>query len=379
METSKKILIKENQINRLAANKWLITGLFIVFALMTRILTQFAANNPQMVERYYSSTIYPYIGMSLGSINSLLPISIAEIALILLVLGALTLVILCIIQPKIFLNNINNIFHISIRFLAISYILFYFLWGFNYFREDYIDLANMNGERGRLEDLIDLTEEIIQNLNYTRISLKEDNNGVFHLDEDFRELSELAQYGFKNYTVGSINLDGNYGQAKPVLLSKYMGYTGIMGIYIPFTAEPNVNKDIPPQSMLSTITHEMAHQRGFAKEEEANFIAYKANINNPDIRFKYSGYYLAMQYLLNEIYIEDKDTYFSLYSKLSDAVIRDMDYSREYWKSKEGKTEEVVTNMNDNYLKANNQAEGVRSYNAVVRLLLAEYMGNKDI
>ena len=379
METYKEVVRKQSIINRLVASKWLITTALIIFAILTWVLTQIAANNPQIVEKYYSSTVYPYIGMSLGSINSLVPFSIAEIALILLLMGTLTVVILCIIRPKIFLNNINNIFHTSIRLLAIIYILFYFLWGFNYFRVDYMNLANMHGETGTVDDLIALTEEIIQNLNHTRINLKEDNNGVFYLDEDFLELSKLAQHGFKNYTVGSINLDGNYGQAKPVLLSEYMGYTGIMGIYIPFTAEPNVNKDIPPQSILSTITHEMAHQRGFAKEEEANFIAYKANINNPDIRFKYSGYYLATQYLLNEIYIEDKETYFFLYSKLSDAVIRDMDYSREYWKSKEGKTEEIVTNMNDTYLKANNQSEGVRSYNGVVRLLLAEYKGNKGI
>ncbi len=378
METYKEVVRKQSIINRLVASKWLITTALIIFAILTWVLTQIAANNPQMLEKYYSSTVYPYIGMSLGSINSLVPFSIAEIALILLLIGAIIAVFFIIIKPKIFFNNINQIFHISLRLLTIIYILFYFLWGFNYFREDYMDLAYMNGETGAVEDLIDLTEEIIQNLNNTRINLKEDNNGVFHLDEDFLELSKLAQHGFENYTVGSINLDGNYGQAKPVLLSKYMGYTGIMGIYIPFTAEPNVNKDIPYQSLLSTITHEMAHQRGFAKEEEANFIAYKANINNPDIRFKYSGYYLATQYLLNEIYIEDKDSYFSLYSKLSDAVIRDMDYSREYWKSKEGKTEEIVTNMNDTYLKANNQTEGVRSYNGVVRLLLAEYKSNKD-
>lgn len=378
MDTFKEIVMKSNFKKRSVANKWLITTILITFAILTWVLTQIAANNPSMVEKYYSSTLYPYIGMSLGTINSLVPFSNAEIALILLLMGALIAVVFIIIKPKIFLNNINNISHISIRLLALIYILFYFLWGFNYFRKDYMYLANMNGEIGTVEDLIALTEEIIQNLNDTRINLKEDDNGVFHIDEDFFELSNLAQHGFKNYTVGSINLDGKYGQAKPVLLSKYMAYTGIMGIYIPFTAEPNVNKDIPPQSILSTITHEMAHQRGFAKEEEANFIAYKANINNPDIRFKYSGYYLATQYLLNEIYIEDKETYFSLYSKLSDAVIRDMDYSREYWKSKEGKTEEIVTNMNDNYLKANNQTEGVRSYNGVIRLLLAEYKSNKD-
>ena len=66
------------------------------------------------------------------------------------------------------------------------------------------------------------------------------------------------------------------------------------------------------------------------------------------------------------------------YEKISDAVKRDMDYSRNYWSSKEGRAEKVMTTMNDNYLKANNQIEGIRSYNLVVRLLLSEYKDLKD-
>ena len=146
-----------------------------------------------------------------------------------------------------------------------------------------------------------------------------------------------------------------------------------MGIYIPFTTEPTINSDIPYQNLLSTISHEIAHQRGFAKEEEANFLAYRANISNSDERFQYSGYYLAMQYLMKEIYNESREEYFLLYKEINDAVKRDMDHVRDYWKVKEGKVEEAVTTMNDNYLKANNQKAGIRSYNGVVKLLLSEY------
>lgn len=377
MEAYKGILLDSNQNNKSKDSNWIITIVLIVLALITWILTILAPDNPQLVERLYSSTIYPYIGKSIGFISNIVPFSIAEVILIMLVLLAIILVVLILLKPRFFLSNIKYILHLLVRMLAILYILFYFSWGFNYYREDYIDLANMNKAPGTIEDLENLSIEIINNLNNTRINLTEDNLGVFIIEDSFQELSRQTQKGFENYMVGTLNLDENYGKAKPVLLSKLMSYTGIMGIYFPYTSEANINADIPYHELLATIGHEMAHQRGFAKEEEANFIAYKASINNPDIKFQYSGYYLAMRYLMNEIYEVDKDVYNSLYSRLSDAVKRDMNFGRDYWKSKEGKTEEVVSNMNDNYLKANNQIQGVRSYNLVVKLLLAEYKDKK--
>ena len=377
MESYRGILLEPNQAKSSKGSKWISTIVLIVLALITWVITIFATDNPQLVEKLYSSSIYPYIGKSIGFISNIVPFSIAEIILITLVILSIVMVALILIKPRFFLNNFKYILLLLVRLLAIVYILFYFSWGFNYYRQDYMDLANMNKEPGTIQDLEKLTIEIIDNLNNTRINLAEDDMGVFIIDDSFHELSEQTQKGFENYMVGNLSLDGNYGKAKPVLLSKLMSYTGIMGIYFPYTSEANINADIPHHELLATIGHEMAHQRGFAKEEEANFIAYKASINNPDVRFQYSGYYLAMRHLMNEIYAEDKDVYASLYSRLSDAVKRDMNFGRNYWKSKEGKTEEVVTTMNDNYLKANNQLQGVRSYNLVVKLLLAEYKDKK--
>lgn len=369
MEVHKKKNSKDKQ--------WIITLVLLILALITRVLTYLAAKNPHLVETLYSSTIYPHIAKALSFINSIFPFSLGEISLIILALFTIVAIIFLFINPKIIKNNILTIFHWLVRFIAVLYVLFYFLWGFNYYRADYMDLANMNKDAATFQELKSLTQEIIYKTNNIRENLPEDEYQVFYIEDNFHELSKQAQKGFENFTIGTVNLDRKYGRAKPVLLSKYMSFTGIMGIYYPFTAEPNVNTNVPHPNLLSTITHEIAHQKGFAKEDEANFIAYRANINNPDERFQYSGYYLAMQHLLKAVYNTDREDYFLLYEKLSDAVIRDMDYSRDFWKSKEGKAEEVMTTVNDNYLKANNQQDGIKSYDLVVKLLLSEYKGQK--
>jgi len=378
MDTYKIINMEVHKKKSFIDKQWVITIVLLILALITRVLTYFASKNPHLVETLYSSTIYPHIAKVLSFINSVFPFSLGEISLIVLALFLVMAIIFLFLNPKVFINNLLTIFHWLVRSMAILYILFYFLWGFNYYREDYMDLANMNKDTASFQELKSLTQEIIYKTNNIRENLPEDEFQIFYIEDSFQELSKLAQNGFENFTIGTVNLDRKYGRAKPVLLSKYMSFTGIMGIYYPFTAEPNVNTNVPYHNLLSTITHEIAHQKGFAKEDEANFIAYRANINNSDERFQYSGYYLAMQHLLKAVYNTNREDYFLLYGELSDSVIRDMDYSRDFWKSKEGKAEEVMTTVNDNYLKANNQQDGVKSYDLVVKLLLSEYKGQKE-
>ncbi|RBP66702.1 uncharacterized protein DUF3810 [Alkalibaculum bacchi] len=346
----------------------MVVSIFIAFiAFLTWLLTIFASKNPETVESMYSSTIYPYIAKFLSAFNGFVPISLAEILLFVLLL----FLVLLLLKPKLFFNKKTQFFHFLVRTISLLYIGFYLLWGFNYYRLDYIEIANMNTEPATMQELEELTVQTIRKINLVRQGLQEDSNGVFVLKDSFGELSKKAQKAF--YKEDNDLLFPINGHAKPIFLSQWMSFTGIMGIYIPYTFEPNINTDIPPQNLPSTIIHEMAHQRGFAKEEEANFIAYKVSTNHSDPIFQYSGYYLAMQYLMEEMHKLDESSYKIIYSTISDAVKRDMEYSRNYWKAKEGKAEELAHKLNDNYLKANNQTQGILSYNGVVKLLLSDF------
>jgi len=350
-------------------NRWKYTGIIIGLAMITWILTQLAKKSPEKAEQLYASKIYPHIAKIIGTVVGKVPFSIAEIVVFGALIGILVGIITLLFKP----NSFWTIFHGMLRTLSIGYMFFYLVWGFNYYRQDYIDLAGMSKEVGTTQDLVLLSDEIIIKMNDLRKDLPENEAGIFEIQEDFNQLAEIAKIGFEGYEVGEVNLPTIYGTAKPLLISKAMSHTGITGIYFPYTGEPNVNIDVPHTSLLTTICHEMGHQMGFAKEEEANFIAYRASVNNPDVRFQYSGYYLALQHLLSDIYKVDDQLYMTLSAKISDGVKRDMNHEYDYWKVREGKAEEVATTLNDNYLKANNQTQGIKSYDGVVKLLLAEY------
>ena len=60
---------------------------------------------------------------------------------------------------------------------------------------------------------------------------------------------------------------------------------------------------------------------------------------------------------------------------LSPEVEIDLDANREYWAKYDGTIAEVSNKVNDTYLKANGQTEGVKSYNRMVDLIVAYQLG----
>jgi hypothetical protein len=221
-------------------------------------------------------------------------------------------------------------------------------------------------------ELEGLCEKLILKANLLRANLEEDERGVLEIEGHFQTVRSLAPSAFTKATVLYPELGGNFGKPKPVFFSKLMSYTGISGIYFPFTGEANVNIDIPDSMLPATTCHEMAHQRGFAREDEANYIAWIACNSSDNAAFCYSGTLLALIQAMNVFYEQVPDRAGVLQGKYSEGVTRDLRDIAQYWKKYEGKVEEVTSDINDAYLKSNRQEEGVQSYGRMVDLLLAE-------
>ena len=63
---------------------------------------------------------------------------------------------------------------------------------------------------------------------------------------------------------------------KAILASAPFSYTGILGIYIPFTGEANLNVAAPSFVVAVSAAHEQMHQKGYSREDEANFLSIQA-------------------------------------------------------------------------------------------------------
>ncbi|MPN48555.1 hypothetical protein SDC9_196165 [bioreactor metagenome] len=165
----------------------------------------------------------------------------------------------------------------------------------------------------------------------------------------------------------------NIPAPKGVTFSTGMSYAGLAGIFIPFTGEANVNIDAPDFLLVSSAAHESAHLMGVAREDEANFVSYLACASSGDAEMQYSGVMLALIYCGNALASADNALYSKLWQTYTAGMVRDLSNNSAYWDSFEGPVEEAVNNINDSYLKANAQPEGVKSYGRMVDLMLAYY------
>ncbi|MDU1882260.1 MAG: DUF3810 family protein, partial [Eggerthella sp.] len=225
----------------------------------------------------------------------------------------------------------------------------------------------------RQEELVALTATLADELGQARAQLGDDANlfdaepGQFeqYAQESVEAMRKLAE----QYPVLDRPL---YSPPKPVLASELMSCANIGGMFFPFTMESNINVDNPFFVVPWTMTHELAHQCGFMREDEANFIAYLACKQSDDALMRYSGYLLAYDNAVSALRKVDPEAAKAIGSGLSAAVRRDLAQRAEHWAQYEGPVQDVSNAANDTYLKANNQADGMRSYGRMVDLLLAE-------
>ena len=352
--------------------------LILFLLLPIGMLLMYASSNvPHIVEGVYSTSFYRFLGQIISNVTGILPFSVGELAVVCFVffiIYYLTRTILILLKPtanrkKTVTGFISNIFAAA----GVIYFSFVLVWGLNYSRQPFSVIGRLEVRPASVNELAEMCEELIKTTNQLRTRIREDQAGVMILADSKHESLKRAFKGFEYASAAYPELGGSFGRPKPVFLSELMCYTGITGIYFPFTAEANVNMSNTASMLPATTCHEMAHQRGFAREDEANFIAYLTCKVHPDADYQYSGHLLALIHSMNALRSYDADRARSLGTKYSEGVRRDLRDIDLFWQKYEGPVEKISTSINNAYLKANMQNDGVYSYDRMVDLLLAEY------
>ena len=161
---------------------------------------------------------------------------------------------------------------------------------------------------------------------------------------------------------------------KPVLASHAMSYLHITGVYSFYTGEANLNVYFPDYTLPFTAAHELAHQRGIARENEANFIAFLVCAESDDPYVRYSGYMNLLEYVINALYRTDEQLYMEFMRSLPDELKGEMRaYSAFFSEFRDSVAADISDVVNDTYLKLNGSEAGVASYGLVVELAVAYY------
>lgn len=164
-------------------------------------------------------------------------------------------------------------------------------------------------------------------------------------------------------------------RVKPVVLSEPMTHTHISGIYTFFTGEANINVNYPDFVIPYTAAHELSHQRGVSRENEANFVAFLVCLESDDPYIRYSGYLNMYQYMASAVYTADPGLYSELYYTLDEGIRRELAaYSDFFDKYRDSTAAAISGKVNDTYLNIMSGTDS-RSYGMVVDLATLYLIG----
>lgn len=342
----------------------------VILLLISFVMLIVGRINTEYIEYWVSRKVYLIVSGILTSISNLYSGSLGEILIFFHVLLILYLILQSLFSIKAkqrekFLDLISIILFI----LCWNFFLFQIGFGVNNYRQPIEALFELDNEMITESDLAKTYEYLIKKTNEARYQTELDNNSLTIdsvLSDAYLGYFELA----KKYSF----ISPAKVRVKPLRLSGVFSSSGYTGIYLYFIGEPNVNEQAPLFTLGFVASHEIGHQKGFASENDANFVGFLASIEHPDPNFVYSGYEAMMTYVGNSLYDTDPALYKELSQRISKDVLTDMKVEQQFWNAHVVKKNEEIHNaINDSFLKANNQPEGLASYSRVTELAVKAY------
>ena len=337
-------------------------------------IVHFLSSYPKFIENYYTNGIYISISRFFRILFGWIPFSIGD-------LFYLVLIILIIRYLVLFIKNKNRRIALTFQLFAgfsIFYFCFYFFWGLNYSKmpiTSTLELYNKNdstqANNYEIDRLKSLSDKLIIKIISIQSKLVTNDTLPVVISHSKKEILHLTQKGYQNISKQFNQFTYQPSSIKKSLFSLPLTYMGFAGYLNPLTGEAQVDYLIPKISLPATCSHEVAHQLGIASESEANFIGYLAANNHDDLYFQYSANLMAIRYALYDIYRFDPELYHEYKNKLPKGVLKNIQETQDFWIKYENPFEPVFKYFYDNYLKYNQQKDGLKSYNQMVGLLIA--------
>jgi len=343
--------------------------------------------DPRRTDLWYSRGAYPLVRGALGALSRRLPVSAAELSLLLVGAGALALAARGSGRA---LRGRARWRAVGARGLAntlcaagVGLLLFESLWGLNHARLPLAEHLGLTVTAPGARELAAAARLLAADAERDRELLGESGTAACDprapgggIDRRIHEAWATAgqRYPF---------LAGPEPCVRLALASTLLTRSRLTGVYSPFTAEPHVNAELPPSELFFTLAHEMAHERGFAREDEANFLGYLVTSLAADPALRYSGELYAVGAVLHALGRADRKLAADLVADLDPRVRDDLRAQAAFWERAihlpgAAQLSGVVQRANDTYLKQQGQSAGVASYGRAVELLVAHLLRDRE-
>ncbi len=340
----------------------------VVLCVLLHIFSRYT----NLVENLYSNGFYRYYSSLLRWMFGWIPFSIGDILYLAVFVWLIRKIL---IRARRFRKNTVRktavgspglIYKIVVMF-CLSYLIFNISWGINYNRKGIASQLELKLDKYSLTELKELNcllqEKVIsskQILQAQKASYPSNAQLFKRVDETYSIAAKTYPFlGFKPSSMKS----SAWGW-----LGNYMGFTGY---YNPFTGEAQVNTGVPKFLQPFIACHEAAHQAGYAKEQEANFVGYLSASVSPDTLFRYSVYLDLFVYANRNLARSDSSTAKLYVQDLGPDVLKDLKEWREFNRRHRSWLEPVFRLLYGMFLKGNQQPEGLLSYDEVTGFMIA--------
>ncbi len=332
--------------------------------LFVYILLFIAKRDPRTAD-ILNETVCHYFRFAMARLGGIFPFSLYEI-IMLLIPVFVVIIVVCAVKSLKRGNGIRFIINFA-AFVLLAIAGHNLSLGIGYHTttiDEKMNLSKVEVTEDRLSEiLVQLRDEI--NLLSGEITYE---SGTSRPNVSYDELNELLCDSYEELNKKYSFPKTFDSKAKQVIFGSLMSYRGITGIYTYFTGDANVNSAYPMYDIAFTTAHELSHQRGISRENEANFVAYLVTSASEDPYLRYSGALNMYQYVGNALYRTDPEKYREINAELSPLAKGDVKASYEV-SEKYGDTiiNDISTKINDLFLKSNG-TDGVVTYGRVVTL-----------
>ena len=249
----------------------------------------------------------------------------------------------------------------TVATVAVLYLIFMVLWGFNYRRQPLVAKLDYDATRISSTGLLDFSKNTVERLNrlHGRASSTE-----------WPTFAELPDRFGQAFSVVQRRLGGSRtavaGRPKNTLLSPYFKRAGIDGMVSPFSLEVLVNHTVLPYERPFLVAHEWAHLAGYANEAEASFVGVLTCLAG-DAQSQYSAWLFLMPQLVRHLSQEDR---VDVYARLHDGPRQHLREISDRLNESVPFVRRNASRAYDRFLRANRVTSGIASYGLVVNLLM---------
>ena len=330
---------------------------------------------PDRTEAIYCRGVFPIVRTLLAPLGYA-PFSVAEFLLLGLIAAAGVAVFRTVRRP----GGVRRALVWTVIWAALGLFTFEMSWGFNHARQPFAWHAGWDVRPRSNGELVELVRSLGEEAALERGLCLERGSGAQNWSLQLRggpDGDPRLHAAWVKAAIAHPVLGGRPVTVRRPVFSWLMSALGISGIYSPFTAEAHVNAQVPLTEVPFVAAHEVAHGRGFAREDEANFIAYLVCRSSDDPGLRYCGSLQALSHARGALGRADRALLEEVGAHLDPGVLTDLKEQYRFWRSKETVLWEWSSRANDAYLKGQGQAAGVRSYGRMVDLLFAQRLARK--